>query len=93
MDVNIIANIIFFIANVFIGIGLSRIEQLSTPPKQIIKYIPNRKFGLDNLINKLINKKIPINVFTHKGYWLDIGRPKDFEKANNDFSLIKSKIF
>ena len=40
MDVNIIANIIFFIAIVFIGIGLSRIEQLSTPPKQIIKYIP-----------------------------------------------------
>ena len=61
--------------------------------KKIIKFIPNKKFGLDNLINKLINKKIPINIYKHKGYWLDIGRPKDFEKANNDFSLIKSKFF
>lgn len=60
--------------------------------KKILKFIPNKKFGLDDLIYKLINKRIPINVFKHKGYWLDIGRPKDFEKANNDFSSIKSKF-
>ena len=60
--------------------------------KQKGRFIPNKKFGLDDLIYKLINKRIPINVFKHKGYWLDIGRPKDFEKANNDFSSIKSKF-
>jgi hypothetical protein len=40
MNSGIIANIIFVIALVFISIGISRSEALSTPPKEIIKYIP-----------------------------------------------------
>ena len=52
---------------------------------KILDLIPsNIHFGFDNLINHLLEKKIPIKTFLYKGYWLDIGRPDDYEKANLD---------
>jgi len=54
--------------------------------KSIIKYIAKDKlFGFDDLMIKLLNKKIKINTILHKGYWLDIGRNSDYEKAIKDF--------
>jgi NDP-sugar pyrophosphorylase family protein len=35
----------------------------------------------------LITLKLPATVKIHSGYWLDIGRPDDYEKACNDFYL------
>lgn len=49
----------------------------------ITKLIPNKYFGFDNLVNKLLKKKDNINVFSHSGYWFDIGRPDDYHKAIN----------
>ena len=50
--------------------------------KKVLKYIPKNKFfGFDELMKKLIKNKIDINTHNHKGYWLDIGRPDDYEKA------------
>jgi NDP-mannose synthase len=57
--------------------------------KDVLKYVPkNIPFGFDNLMLTLLEKKIPINLFPYKGYWLDIGRPDDYEKANEDLSNI-----
>ena len=59
--------------------------------KSILKYIPkNKKYGFDNLIHKLINKKIQVNIKAHKKYWLDIGRPDDYIEATKK---IKSDKF
>ena len=33
----------------------------------------------------LIKFQQPASVLVHSGYWLDIGRPDDYEKACNDF--------
>jgi len=41
-------------------------------------------YGLDNLVLDMLKDKIPINTYPHHGYWLDIGRPEDYEKANQD---------
>ena len=57
--------------------------------REVIKYIPNSFFGFDDLILKLLNKKISINVFKHKGYWLDIGRPSDYNDAQKDLKKLK----
>ena len=38
----------------------------------------------------LLEKKIPVNVFPYSGYWLDIGRPDDYEKANDDLVKLSS---
>ncbi len=56
--------------------------------KNILKYIPNRFFGFDDLTLLLLKKKIDINVFEHKGYWLDIGRPSDYNEALKDIKKI-----
>jgi NDP-sugar pyrophosphorylase family protein len=33
----------------------------------------------------LIKTGNPATIHTHHGYWLDIGRPDDYEKACEDF--------
>ena len=54
--------------------------------KEILKFIPsNKKFSFDDLLIKLIKNKIIINNYLFKGFWLDIGRPEDYDKINNEF--------
>ena len=54
----------------------------------IVDQIPdNIAFGFDQLALSLIDAKRPINIERHKGYWLDIGRPDDYKKALDDWSL------
>ena len=57
--------------------------------KSILKYVPdNRPFGFDNLMFTLLDNRIPIHTFPFSGYWLDIGRPDDYQKANDDIDRI-----
>ncbi len=58
--------------------------------KSILKYVPdNKPFGFDNLMFTLLEHQIPIHTFPYNGYWLDIGRPDDYQKANDDIDKIK----
>ncbi len=48
----------------------------------ILKQIPEGEyFGMDHLISKLLDQQAPISKYEMKEYWLDIGRVKDYEKA------------
>lgn len=60
--------------------------------KEILDLIPDKFYGFDSLMIKLIelNKKVKIKEF--QGYWLDIGRPDDYMQAIEDFERMK-KIF
>jgi len=44
----------------------------------------DRSYSLDHLVLDLLKDEVPINTYPHHGYWLDIGRPDDYEKANQD---------
>ncbi len=58
--------------------------------KEVLDYIPNDKeFGFDQLMHKLLEKNKEVHVKKHTKYWLDIGRPSDYQIAINDY---KSKI-
>jgi NDP-sugar pyrophosphorylase family protein len=49
-------------------------------------------YGFDNLmIDKLKNKE-PINIIPFSGYWLDIGRPDDYQFANENFHTLIEKL-
>ncbi len=62
--------------------------------KKVLGYVPgNLPFGFDQLMLKLLEEKQEINVFPFSGYWLDIGRPEDFEKANHDIQCGNFKGF
>ncbi len=54
---------------------------------EILQYIPkNERFDLPDLILRLLKEKMPVNVYPFNGYWLDIGRPDDYEIAIQQFA-------
>jgi NDP-sugar pyrophosphorylase family protein len=60
--------------NVSMGIYAFRRDILDHVP-------PSGPFGYDDLILTLLRKSIGVNCYTHQGQWLDIGRPDDYERA------------
>ncbi len=48
----------------------------------MLKHIPARvPFGFDDLMYRMLELGIPAHTFLHRGFWLDIGRVEDFQKA------------
>lgn len=60
---------------------------------EVLQYIPeNRKFDLPDLILELISRKQKVVGYKHCGYWLDIGRPDDYRRAQEDFPAMRERI-
>ena len=60
--------------------------------KRVFEYVPeNNYFGFDNLMHKLLENGEKVKTFEHHGYWLDIGRPEDYEKANEDVARVMNQ--
>jgi dTDP-glucose pyrophosphorylase len=58
--------------------------------KEITHLIPFNKFyNATDLMEELIHQNKKIISFPFSGYWLDVGRHEDFEKAHNDINNIK----
>ncbi len=67
---------------------------ISVLQPEVLEYIPaDKPFDIPDLIKALIadNKPVKAYPFTD-GYWLDIGRPEDYQKALDDIDHIKSQI-
>jgi NDP-sugar pyrophosphorylase family protein len=47
--------------------------------------LPNIPFGFDHLVLGYLERKEHVDVVEHTGYWLDIGRPDDYQKAIDDW--------
>ena len=61
--------------------------------KKILSMVPeNQAFGFDNLMIAMLNANERINIYQYNGYWLDIGRPEDYEKAQEDLQKLKTII-
>lgn len=59
--------------------------------RAVLDRVPeNAPFGIDNLVLSMLADKDPINSFPFSGYWLDIGRPDDYDQANQDIEKIQS---
>ena len=53
---------------------------------EILDFIPKGvPYGVDNLIHDMLDKGEKIHSYNHDGMWMDIGRPEDFEKAQDVF--------
>ena len=60
---------------------------------RILPFIPEgRPFGFDNLVLKLLDEGRPARVVRHSGYWLDIGRPDDYQRATDDWPELEKEI-
>jgi NDP-mannose synthase len=61
--------------------------------RRVLDYIPpNGPFGFDQLMLKLIETGEPVRVKRHDGYWLDIGRPDDYERATIEFEKDRKRF-
>lgn len=49
-------------------------------------------FGFDELVLDLLSRQTPPASYLFDGYWLDIGRPDDYDRANEEFGAIKSSL-
>lgn len=58
--------------------------------KEMLKFIPeNAFFDAPDLMQVLIDKNLKVISFPFSGYWLDVGKHEDFEKAHVDVKNIK----
>ena len=53
--------------------------------RAILARIPvDRPYGFDELVLGCLKDGVPIRVYPHRGYWLDLGRPEDYDRANEE---------
>ena len=58
----------------------------------VLDLIPVERFDLPDLVSALIARDRIVHSFEHLGYWLDIGRPADYEQAQSDVELIRRRV-
>jgi NDP-mannose synthase len=51
------------------------------------RYTPGLPFGFDELMLDLIERGTPPGSYPFAGFWLDIGRPDDYDRANEEFKI------
>lgn len=62
------------------------------------EYIPkSQKFDFPELVQRLLDNKQRVMAYESKDYWMDIGRPDDYQRANEDFpemqhAFLKSNV-
>jgi len=49
-------------------------------------------FGFDHLMLMMIEKGLDVRAYPFSGFWLDIGRPDDYDRANTEFEQIRDKF-
>jgi NDP-mannose synthase len=77
--------------NVAVGFREKPVQELDVSmgvyafSKKLLRYVPdNKPFGFDDLVLTMLHQKRDVNIYPFDGYWLDIGRPADYDKANQD---------
>ena len=55
-------------------------------------YTPGTPLGFDGLITDLLSRGEAPASYPFSGYWLDIGRPDDYDRANLEFDSVKSTL-
>lgn len=61
--------------------------------KKVVDKLPRGKaYGFDNLMLDGIRYGGNIKIHPFNGYWLDIGRPDDYEYADQNFEMLSNKL-
>jgi NDP-sugar pyrophosphorylase family protein len=60
--------------------------------KTLMPYPPGLPFGVDQLVLDLLRRGDNPNTYPFTGFWLDIGRPEDYDEANRSFAEIAPRL-
>jgi NDP-sugar pyrophosphorylase family protein len=55
-------------------------------------YTPGLPLGFDEVVLDLLAAERPPRAHDFDGYWLDIGRPDDYDRANAEFSSLRPQL-
>ena len=55
-------------------------------------YTPGLPLGFDELVLDLLKAGNPPHAYEFDGYWLDIGRPDDYDRANAEFTTHRALL-
>jgi NDP-sugar pyrophosphorylase family protein len=72
----------------FVSMGINILE-----PEVLDCLSPNKKCDFPDLIKLLAAQKKKVFCYANNDYWLDIGRPADYQKAIADFQQISKVLF
>lgn len=56
------------------------------------RFEPGLPLGFDDLLLDQLTSGKPPQSFPYDGFWLDIGRPEDYDRANEEFPLLRSAL-
>jgi NDP-sugar pyrophosphorylase family protein len=60
---------------------------------RVLEYIPADQYlDFPDLVLKMIAAGEKVIAYPFDGYWMDLGRPDDYQKANEDFNNMKSEF-
>jgi mannose-1-phosphate guanylyltransferase len=60
--------------------------------RQLERYTPGLPYGFDELMLDLIERGTLPCSYDFDGYWLDIGRPDDYDQANREFDVLGPRL-
>jgi NDP-mannose synthase len=61
--------------------------------RQVVDLIPrNMPFGFDQLVLRMLDEGKKVHIKQHTGYWLDIGRPDDYQQAIDDWPRLRAEL-
>jgi mannose-1-phosphate guanylyltransferase len=55
-------------------------------------FTPGAPLGFDDLVVHLLRTGAHVRAHPFDGYWLDIGRPEDYDQANSDFPHMRQAL-
>jgi NDP-sugar pyrophosphorylase family protein len=60
---------------------------------RVLDYIPKGEYlDLPDLVLKLIGAGEKVSGYVYKGYWEDLGRPDDYDRASADFEIMRDQF-
>jgi NDP-sugar pyrophosphorylase family protein len=61
--------------------------------RRVLDMIPeNQAYGFDNLVLEYLRTGEKVTVVPHEGYWLDIGRPDDYQRAVDEWPILSERL-
>lgn len=61
--------------------------------RDVLRYVPDgQPFGFDNLVLTLLEHRERVMSYPYSGFWLDIGRPDDYERAIREIDTIERML-
>jgi NDP-sugar pyrophosphorylase family protein len=61
-------------------------------PRVLTHFSPGERIDLPVLVRNLLENGEKVVGYPHDGYWLDIGRPDDYERAAADFKTMRGHL-